>query len=67
VKNIHLAEIHHQPVQVYGKGVMNEGNMRKHDLNACLSPPRMPTFVKTGDSLYKSVNNIPAIATESFI
>jgi hypothetical protein len=51
VKNIHPVEIHHKPVKVYGKGVMIEGNVRKHDLDACLSSPRMPTFVKTGDLL----------------
>jgi hypothetical protein len=28
-KHIHLAEIHHQLVEVYEEGVVNEGNMHK--------------------------------------
>jgi hypothetical protein len=28
-RNVHLAEIHRQIVEVYGEGVMNEGNVRK--------------------------------------
>jgi hypothetical protein len=28
-KNVHLAEIHRQIVEVYGKNAMNEGNVRK--------------------------------------
>jgi hypothetical protein len=59
-KNIPLAKIHRQPVEVYGEGVMKEGNVCKHDLDAHLSSLRiwktglMLMFVKTSDSLLKS-------------
>jgi hypothetical protein len=32
IKIICVAEIHHQFVKVSGEGVMNEGNVSKHDL-----------------------------------